>query len=87
MSSQALILSAALSAKPFLMLASLRPCGAPFADSVTSPSAAAPASPAAAVAPVNAAARMNSRRFRYTFLSVISELRMFDAFLISMSAF
>src|SRR5438105_6438002 len=80
MSSHELIFSLETLNGLFLMLASLRPCAAPLAST----SASAPIAPAAAATPVTPAARMNSRRFRYSFLSLISELRMSAGRLMSM---
>src|SRR5580765_8582086 len=83
MSSHELIFSPGAVMTPFLMLASLRPCGAPLAST----SAVAPMTPAAPAATATPLARMNSRRLRYSFLSVISELRTSDGGLISIQPF
>ena len=65
----------------FLTFSSLRPCGAGVAAWTN---ASVPSTPAATAAVVAAVAPMNSRRLRYSFWSVISELRMSAARLISM---
>src|SRR2546425_7133 len=65
------------------MSASLRPCGAGVAACT---SASDPIAPSAAAPAVTDAACRNSRRLRYSFLSVISELRISDARLISIGS-
>jgi hypothetical protein len=80
MSSHLFGFSSTLSAL-FFTFSSFRPCGAGVA---ACSNASLPSAPAATAAVAAAVVPRNSRRFRYSFLSVISELRMSAARLISM---